>query len=271
MTFEAYEIAAQAATPVELYTFYAGSERFDYTSSDVEFTYLTRIYAPAALHRESIDDTGEVTKSSLRIACAHDFAIGDLFNPYPPSDIIRLELRRVHRTDTAVEAMLIWTGRVLSCQWTGIKAELQCESLLSSMRRTGLRRLYQRNCPHILYGAACGVASAAFRHAATISTVAGTSISAAAFDALDDGYLAGGYLEWNNGTRTERRGIASHLGDTIVISHPIPEFAFGNSVFVFAGCDHSITTCDGKFSNSANYGGFPYVPRKNPFGGNSVF
>ena len=46
----------------------------------------------------------------------------------------------------------------------------------------------------------------------------------------------------------------------------------GSTVVVLAGCDHSVTTCDTKFntpedtqSNVINYGGFPFVPGKNPF------
>jgi len=32
-----------------------------------------------------------------------------------------------------------------------------------------------------------------------------------------------------------------------------------------AGCDHSVSTCAARFDNLANYGGFPFIPTKNPF------
>jgi hypothetical protein len=32
-----------------------------------------------------------------------------------------------------------------------------------------------------------------------------------------------------------------------------------------AGCDHSVSTCAARFGNLANYGGFPFIPTKNPF------
>ena len=34
---------------------------------------------------------------------------------------------------------------------------------------------------------------------------------------------------------------------------------------LFAGCAHDLTTCDVKFDAVLDYGGFPFVPRKNPF------
>jgi hypothetical protein len=47
--------------------------------------------------------------------------------------------------------------------------------------------------------------------------------------------------------------------------------AVGQAVTLYPGCDHTTTTCDGKFSNLNNYGGFPHIPTKNPFGGSPIF
>ena len=45
----------------------------------------------------------------------------------------------------------------------------------------------------------------------------------------------------------------------------MPDSVVGQDVDVFAGCDHTVDTCDQKFDNVINYGGWPYVPSKNPF------
>jgi hypothetical protein len=47
--------------------------------------------------------------------------------------------------------------------------------------------------------------------------------------------------------------------------------AAGTTVTLFPGCDHTLATCSGKFSNTANYGGFPFMPTKNPFGGDPIY
>ena len=39
----------------------------------------------------------------------------------------------------------------------------------------------------------------------------------------------------------------------------------GLDVDWFAGYDHSLAICESKSANVINYGGFPFVPIKNPF------
>ena len=39
----------------------------------------------------------------------------------------------------------------------------------------------------------------------------------------------------------------------------------GTEVEVFAGCDHTIATCKTQFDIVVNYGGFAFVPTRNPF------
>lgn len=70
----------------------------------------------------------------------------------------------------------------------------------------------------------------------------------------------------------DHRLILSQSGDDVTLLLPFPETIVGSTVVLLAGCDHSITTCDTKFntpedtlSNVINYGGFAFVPNKNPF------
>ena len=53
--------------------------------------------------------------------------------------------------------------------------------------------------------------------------------------------------------------------------HNIPEgLAVGVAFEAFAGCDRTFATCQSKFGNSLNFGGFPWIPAKNPFAGDSI-
>jgi len=47
--------------------------------------------------------------------------------------------------------------------------------------------------------------------------------------------------------------------------------AVGDQVRAYPGCDHSLITCANKFGNSLNFGGFPFMPEKNPMDGTPVF
>ena len=271
MAFDSYEESAQSGAPVEFYIFRKGLDRLNFTSHDAAVTVDTVTYATAPISRSEIEETGEVAKSELTITVPHNFDAAGWFSPYPPSEVVTVEVWRYHRGDVDVDVKMFWIGRIMSVRWQGERAELVCESLVTSLKRPGLRRLYQRACPHILYGLACGVASVTFKHGCTLFAASGTTLQSADFDALADGYLAGGFIEWINGGNVERRAVRSHVGSTVVISHPIVGIESTSNVLAYAGCDHSIATCAAKFSNVANYGGFPNIPRKNPFGNNSVF
>ena len=50
----------------------------------------------------------------------------------------------------------------------------------------------------------------------------------------------------------------------------LPGLAVGVAFEAFAGCDRTFATCQSKFGNSLNFGGFPWIPAKNPFAGDSI-
>jgi hypothetical protein len=52
-------------------------------------------------------------------------------------------------------------------------------------------------------------------------------------------------------------------------------YSYGNSygsqtVNLYPGCNKSMDHCINRFDNILNYGGFPWIPGKNPFGGTSI-
>ncbi|MBQ3675664.1 MAG: phage BR0599 family protein, partial [Campylobacter sp.] len=55
-----------------------------------------------------------------------------------------------------------------------------------------------------------------------------------------------------------------HKGDKITLMFPLKSLSTADLVYVYAGCDKTIKMCRDKFNNSINYGGFPFVPSKNP-------
>lgn len=66
-----------------------------------------------------------------------------------------------------------------------------------------------------------------------------------------------------------RRAIMAHDGQTLTLAGPLPVGDYttedAQRVSLFAGCDGAKTTCQSKFSNFKRYGGYPYIPIKNPF------
>lgn len=268
MSYDARESSVHDGAPVELYEFHVGTTVLRYTSQarDVEVDSQTWLARP--LKRGSIETSHEGARNLLQLDCARDFEVAELFRVSPPSDAIALIVRRVHRGDTEVAA--IWVGKVTNCEWTsGVRATLECQSARSSLRRAGLRRMYQRSCPHVLYGPKCGVSQAAHSITTTVTAISGASVTVAAL--LDRPY-PGGWLEWTRPSGlVDRRFISKRTGLQLQLSLSIFGLAVGQSVKVLPGCDHTTGMCEDTYANLDRHGGFPLIPKKNPFGQAPVF
>lgn len=270
MTYDASEKSLQSGAPVELYEFTRGSAVSRFTSSDVAFTLSSNTYTSATLRRGKIETSAERARNSISIECARNFPIADLFRICSPSEVIGLVIKRVHRGET--DAAVIWTGRVLNCSFEGAQATLQCEPASTSLKRPGLRRLYQRQCPHVLYvqgEGQCNVTRATHSTSTTVTSISGLVLGVAA---LGSKPWAGGWVEWEEVSGVfERRFISSFAGLNLTLSQAFQGIEIGDSVTVSPGCDHTTATCSGTYSNLPNYGGFPHMPDKNPFDGTPVY
>jgi uncharacterized phage protein (TIGR02218 family) len=270
MTYDATERSVQAGAPVELYEFTRGEQIFRYTSADADFSLLGNTYATEPLRRSQIETSAERARNGLTIECRREFAIAELFRVAPPTDVIGVVIKRVHRDD--LDPAVIWNGRVLNCGFDGVQARLNCEPASTSLKRPGLRRLYQRQCPHVLYAQGpgqCNVVRATHSTVTTVSAVSGVTLSVAA---LASKPWAGGFVEWEPASGVlERRFILSFSGLALTLSQAFQGIEVGDTVTVSPGCDHTTATCSSTYGNLANYGGMPFMPDKNPFDGTPVF
>lgn len=270
MSYDLVERSEQSRRPVEIYTFYRDFQPFRYTSADRDITVDGATFLARSISRSAIESGQEIARQSLSITAQRDLEVADLFRVSPPSVPVTCLLQQFHEGDGQVAAL--WNGRVVQVEWQGMNAVISCEAVYTTMRRVGLRRAYQKQCAHVLYGGGCKVNREAYRVEAPADAVTGAQISVALADTFPDGYFAGGIVEFTiAGGLNERRFIASHVGPLLGLnSHPLG-LGPGEIVRLYPGCDHTIATCSDKFSNSDNYGGMPYIPTKNPFGGDPVY
>lgn len=283
MTYAAEETGTQSGAPVELYTFDYGASAYRYTSRESSFTDTTvspnRVYTSASIDRTPIESTQEEARNALKLTVARDFAVADLFRVAPPSDPINVTVRRVHRGDTT-SMIVIWVGRVLNCVFEGARAVLTCEPITVSLARTGLRRLYGIPCPYALYGQGCGLTKATYANTKRVLAVSGLTVTVGSLPA---GFsFDGGFVEWvDDDGNTQRRFIESRSGPTgspeqnvLTLTQAFTGLAVTSplqSITVYPGCDHTLATCNSVYSNAANYGGWPFIPSKNPFRGDPVY
>lgn len=270
MTYAAIEASTQSGRPVEIYEFLNGSTAFRYTSADGDISYGGDTYTAVPISRAAIEATSETTRLALKITCSRDLTLLGLFSVVPPEEVVAVTVRRLHAGDG--EAITIWIGRILNVTLNNDAAEIHCESVYTSLKRVGLRRLYQKSCPHVLYETECAVSRASFGSSQTVVSITGTVIELDTLDAFDSNYFAGGYLEWESAPGYfQRRAIRMNAGFDATISFPLPGLSVSDVVVIYPGCDHTLATCDAKFANSENFGGMPYWPKKNPFDGTIIY
>lgn len=270
MTYDARERSAASGEPVEIYTFARGSIIWRYTSADTDQTVETQLYRKATIRRPNIRQGVEIARSTLRLTCSDAIEVLDQFRVVPPSDEVTLIIRQFHLGDS--EIATIWQGLIVDVKFGEDENEIVVEPRSNGLRRMGLRRIYQRQCPFVLFGPECKLNSADYRVTATVAAVNGVTLTVPAADALADGYFDGGWVEWQVGVGVyERRAIASHVGETLTLEVQTVGLIAGMEVRMYPGDDHSLATCNSKFGNVLNYGGMPYIPLKNPFGSDPVY
>lgn len=71
-------------------------------------------------------------------------------------------------------------------------------------------------------------------------------------------------------TESELTVERAAYGSTLAAHDAGAAIAFAPQVEIARGCDLRRDTCAGKFDNLANFGGFPDIPGRNPFGGTSI-
>lgn len=263
--YDAHETAQAAGAPIELYFFTRGARAWRYTSASHDFSITTPLapnqwgrYAARAIQRGEIGQSPEPARAALKLRVEPDIDLLDEFRSIPASGEMSLTLIRLHHGDADTEAVTLWMGRVLGARFAPDHAELDCEPVTVSLARNGLRRLYSRTCSHALYDSGCRITPAPA--SAAVVTVNRVKIGIAPPQIPGD--YAGGWLETIDGS--QRAMIVDNDTGTVTLLYPLP-LEPGQAVRLYRGCDHTAQTCAAKFNNLDNFGGFPFIPDKNPF------
>jgi len=276
MTFGPIEVS-EFFQPLELYHFNRGVMDWFFTSADTDITFETNLYEAVPIKRSKIISTQDLGKTGLKLTMSRRVSFLDQFIATSPTDVITLTVTRIHSGDT--DKAIVWRGRVINVKFKENESEVSCQPIFSSLKRPGLRRVYQLNCPHVLYGNECTLIKTNFDIAATLSAVSGNILTSTSFivsinATFDADHFVGGFVEFDNAGLIDKRFITEHNNSAGTITLNLPfgsEVIVGSSVTAFPGCRHTTSVCSGKFSNIANYGGFPFIPQKNPMDGTPVF
>jgi len=278
MTYAAKELSAHDSEPYRLYEFQNGDSIWRYTSREYEVVVGDSVFTPEQIDSGDVQNSAELEKQGFKVTVPYSNNVAKMFQFYPSTAVTTLKVWEYHIGEA--ENTLVWVGRVLSAEYLGTKSELRCEPLTTAMRRNGLNRMFQRPCPHILYGqelGSCGVNKGTHKVTAPVLGVDGLSVIVDA--ALEADYFAGGMLSWESVAGVQWRFILLNSANILSINFPTMPSGdvYGRSLEVgailslYPGCNHTMTHCRDRFNNLDNYGGQPYTPWDNPFDGAVIY
>ena len=280
MTFAAIASLISGQRPFFLYLFRKGGVEYRFTSLPTDLTRTVAgvtgtVWTASPVSHGRIPYSSESYRSEFPITLplSDDFARGFL----APVGIegASLTLWRGFLNDPDSELVVQYKGSVLGAKPREAGTIiLTCMSDISGLRRKGLTAVMQRPCRYALYHGGCGVSLAAQQAdmVVTAMTVDGLTLTVPAADAQADGFFNAGIFEYGG----LREMIASHVGPTIRLATTFPNLttafaASGGSMAVklAPGCDLTRTTCETRFANLDNFGGFPWLT-ETVFDGRSI-
>ena len=248
-----------------------------YTNHDKPLTDNGTVFNPGAgLTRMLLTatSTGEVSNQDVQAAWTVDIDEEDARNgKYDDALVIFSWISWEHPEYGSLE---IFRGNIALLTWTvnGFIAEIhnavrKLDNSIGSLVTPDCRhRLGELTNENKATPGGCNVNLASFTFTGTVSatlTDRRKFIFTGLASAQPDGYFSIGVLTFTNGANNNRiYDVKLHSVDTYgsQIEFYIPtvmSIAPGDTFSVVAGCDKSRATCHSKFSNTANFGGFPDI------------
>jgi len=244
-----------------------------YTNADVPIAYRGQLFradgplVQGLKYRSSVG--ANVDRQSITLAARpSDIAVGSpMLAAIAAGQLDGCLLRRdrVFFSDfvggTVLDGVCMFQGRVSTIDSVGrTQATISVASDMVLLDVDMPRNIYQPTCLHTLYDEGCGLQADVY---ATPDVVGAGSTatqinSTAALAAHAQGsvvFRTGA----NAGTRATVRQVVSGVHFTLICPLPVAP-AVGDAFTMFFGCDHTYATCGARFSNSARFRGFPFVP-----------
>lgn len=250
-----------------------GTSRF-FTDTNTSITVAGDVYIPSAgVTRLKMKATNNAEVSNQEVM-ATVLDMPDVELKSGKWDGAAIEVSIASWATPTAGKLIIFKGSIGVIQWTdeGFRADIQ--NYLRDLGKN-IGETVTGNCRHQLFSSpgpgkigACGVSRAA--HLITGSVIAVLSQRMKfkiASTSKPDGWASAGFLKFTSGnnsglTYEVKRHLVEggDLGESVELFLPcLAQVTTGTTFELTAGCDHTFETCKTKFSNAANFGGFPHL------------
>lgn len=228
---------------------------YNYCTSYEDLSYNAITYKASSITRNEIST--ELLESDVKISTPLTMEPVNYFVFSSPSLPLTLEL-----TDYST-GITLFTGVL-----TKISFDRTKELAILDFKRSEAfydsevpYRTYGSSCTFGLYGSDCTVSKAA--HSITVSSYTVSSdkksLTSPSFVTAEGGAFTNGHLVISG---KESAFISSHVGDTIYLDQPLVNVS--GILILSKGCNKTMEQCISRFNNLINFGGFPFIPAKNP-------
>lgn len=279
MTYNQYELSRDEGLPIELYEFKVGTEVYRFTNNAQQTNMLGYLWRAVAVKRSQVRQSNDTFKDgvSFEFPITEAFAQGFITSSF--AGVVQVTIYRTHFIDVDSEYATYWVGRATGATTSGSVVTINCESVFTSLKRPGLRAKYQLTCRHSLFGNGCYVNKDDFKltdKKATNVDPSGTvvNIPLTRYIRVGDQLVPQRPRDhtYTNGYITLPTGICvmvlTQIGDSFTLLRRIrPDQIVNQQITIYQGCDKTKETCAAKFNNIDNFGGFPWIPVKNPYEG----
>lgn len=173
---------------------------------------------------------------------------------------LKLERAFISPVPKVVGALIMFSGTFADIETARARVSIRVNSDLAALQVQIPRSIYQASCLNVLYGPDCKVNRASFARASTVVTRTLSRITCGLSQV--DGYFNNGYIVFTSGALAGSRcTVKAYYPGQFTLYNPLPSLpAIGDAFTVYPGCDKALATCGAKFSNSANFRGYPFIP-----------
>ena len=273
MTYEAQETSQEQGAPIVLYTFQYGPDAenvFRYTDFDEEVVHDGQTYHPVTISLEPIKASGGLDNTDITISITPRAPLAEYLQTRSPTQEVAIRVFERHLDDPDGEVRPVWIGRVIASNRGDLYTEVLCESAITSMRRVGLKRSYQRSCPLALYGPEC---RAARRIRAVVHpfSIGGNFVSVGTDWNGEIPFVKfeGGFITWTDldtGARHVRTILVMNSDGLMRLDGTTEGIGPDTPLSVYVGCNHLLEDCEEIHANVNNFGGQWKIPVENPVG-----
>lgn len=243
-----------------------------YTSWDSDLTVLGNVFfaGPPHLRRSQIEEKIglEVAALELEVLAAQS----DTINSGPILQMIasgtfdgaslRIDRLFMDAAGNQIGTVIRFSGVIGAVEEvTRSSARLTVEALVSRLSQQLPGIILQPNCTNTLFDARCGLVKSSF--AENLAVQAGSTVNKLiSLSIKPDAYYDNGQIAFTSGANSGLiKAVKRYVGQQFFFNSPLP-FApsAGDTFTAYPGCDKTQSTCTNKFSNLANFEGFPFVP-----------